>query len=618
MPPARSSGMNSTISAGAVPIAPPAVTGAKRETFAIDRQVDAERVAALYAMTLTPTLAGLLFSTLPVIYFWGRLPVALPLAWLGLRGLITLLRCLDVQRYRRAAPDAAQTDYWRQRYLALLAVDALSWGAMAWVFDVPALPMLSGVVLASMVGVAAVGLLTLGSLFQAHLLFSGLLFAPLLAHLLGQGTAAGAYCAVGLLLFIAISLYESRRAEARCIELLRLRFEMAWVAEQRAEQLHSAQQLSVSKSRFVAVMSHEIRTPLNGILGMTQLLERSSLDAQQREQVDIVHRSGRHLLTLVNDMLDLARIESGKLAVDAGPVNVREAVDDVCRLQAQSAREKGLQFELRISPALPGCAIGDAARIKQVLHNLVGNAIKFTERGQVSVEVGTVLDMRAGTLLRFAVRDTGEGIAADQMDRVFAPFEQARAARGRQIEGSGLGLTISRELARAMGGDLRCESAPGQGSVFEFTLPLQACAETQVAPLDEQPALPRLRGRVLLVDDNPVNLLVATSMLEHCGLTVSAVEGGAEALQRQGEGFDLVLMDCQMPQLDGFETTRRWRDAERQRGLSPTPIVALTASSVNGDRAHCLRAGMDDYLLKPFELPELIALLQRHLATATA
>jgi two-component system, sensor histidine kinase len=593
--------------------------GNARPSADITAQVESERLRLLYEMSLVPTAVGLLFSGLLVLSLWPVIAHPLLLGWLAARLLIGGLRCLDMAQFLRARPGPAQTMAWRQRYLGLLGLDAISWGTMGWLFQNPSVPDLDGVLLASMMGLGAVSLLSLGSFWRAHLLFSSLVFAPLLAYQLSLQTRSGLFTVLGLSLFLGLSIFESLRAQRRTTELLRLRFENAWIAEERRQALQSAEHSSNSKSRFVAVMSHEIRTPLNGILGMTQLLERSPLDGQQREQIEIVRRSGRHLLTLVNDILDLARIESGKLVVESGPVLLREAVDDVCLLLAGSAREKGLAFDLHLSPGLPQSALGDAARIKQVLHNLVGNAIKFTEQGSVTVEVSTVLDMRAGTLLRFAVRDSGEGIPADQMERVFAPFEQARRrnSAGRRPEGSGLGLSISRELARAMGGDLRCASVPGQGSVFEFTLPLQVCAPPAPAKPKMQQALPVLQGRVLLVDDSAVNLLVASSMLERCGLVVDQAENGLQALERlKAGGYDLVLMDCQMPELDGFEATQSWRAHEQRQGLSARlPIIALTASAVNSDRDRCLECGMDDYLVKPFEFEELTAMVQRHLHT---
>ena len=591
----------------------------------IGAQVRSELVASLYELTVAPTVLGAVFSIFAVVLLWAHLPHGLLTGWLAARLLMAALRCIDVWRFRQARPSAAESPVWRKRYLRLLALDALSWGAMGWFFHTPSVPDLEGVMLAAMVGLGATGLFSLGSLFRANLLFSGLAFAPLTVYHFSLGTPAGAFAGLGLLLFLTIALIEGRRIEARTTELLRLRFAYAWVAEQRQQALQTAEDASSSKSRFVAVISHEIRTPLNGILGMTQLLERSALDSRQREQLDIVRRSGRHLLALVNDVLDLAQIESGKLAVDANPLRLREAVDDVCLLLAQTARDKGLDFALNFSPALPERVLGDASRIKQVLHNLLGNAIKFTERGGVVVEVSSVLDMRAGSLLRFAVRDTGEGIAADQMERVFVPFEQAdtQGRQPRRHDGTGLGLTISRELARAMGGDLRCASVAGQGSTFEFTLPLLACTgAAQGLSTGHDGAPPQLVGRVLLVDDAPVNLLVAAAMLERCGLVVEQTDSGQAALDRLALGnIDLVLMDCQMPEMDGFEATRRWRAHERrthegQQRRRALPIVALTASAVHSDRARCLQCGMNDYLVKPFEMDELIGMVRRYLTVA--
>ncbi len=584
----------------------------------IAAQIERERLSSLYELSLRPNLIGAAFSFCPVLLLWGHLPAALLLGWLCARLCVTLLRTLDARSFRQAQRELGSLRAWRQRYFTLLALDALSWSAMGWCFHTPEVPGLDGLVLASMIGLAAVSLFAMGAEFRANALFSGIVFTPALLYNGLLDTREGWLSAVGLLIFLSVAWTESLRVQARRLELLRLRFEHAKLAEERQQALQSAQQSSTSKSRFVAVMSHEIRTPLNGILGMTQLLERSNLDERQREQLGVVHSSGRHLLNLVNDILDLARIESGKLVIEPAAMDLAEAVHEVCRLLATPAREKGLQLNVRLAEGLPSHVLADASRIKQVLHNLVGNAIKFTEQGSVDVGVAMVQDMRSGTLLRFAVRDTGEGIEADQLERIFAPFEQLGGKLRQRRDSTGLGLTISRELAHAMGGDLRASSRRGLGSMFELTLPLQPCdtpAAAQRAARD--PLLPALQGRVLLVDDNPVNLLVAASMLDHCGVEVVQAENGRQALEllRQGP-FELVLMDCLMPELDGFEATAAWRAEERRMGRPRTPIVALTASTSPQDRAQCEAAGMDGHLQKPFDMQHLLELVVRHVGQA--
>ncbi len=603
-------------------------------------QVRAERLTSLQARVAMPACVGGLFSLLPVALLWSHLPAVDLLGWLAARWGISAWRALEARRFLRLPLAERASSRREQRYLVGLGLDGLAWGVIGALFATPNLPEIDGAVMTTLVGLVAFTMVSLGHWARGQALFASLVIAPLAIRLALQGGTTGWLSAGGLTMFWLLTVLESRRIEARTLELLRLRFEQARLAEQRRLALDAAEETSSSKSRFVAVMSHEIRTPLNGIIGMTQLLERGELSPQQREQVEIVRRSGRHLLTLVNDILDLARIESGKLVVEARPFDLREVAGDVGRLLGETARAKGLDFSMTIAPQLPARAMGDASRIQQVLHNLVGNAIKFTDHGSVDVEVSSVLDMRAGTLLRFAVKDTGDGIPADQLERIFAPFEQAGRAddpRARR-DGAGLGLTISRELARAMGGDLRCASAPGQGSVFEFTLPLLACAVEMPAPrasavphsvstsasTSSDPSstsatatatpLPALDGRVLLVDDSPVNLLVATTMLERCGLRVVPAEHGREALEQlRAQRFDLVLMDCQMPELDGYAATVAWRQEEARRLLPRTPVVALTASAVDDDRARCLASGMDGYLVKPFEMDELLAVVMRHL-----
>ena len=596
-------------------------------------QVRAERLSSLQARVAMPAGVGALFALLPVVLLWPHLPVIDLLGWLGARWSISLWRTLQARRFLTLPLQERASTREERRYLVGLGLDGLAWGVIGALFATPNLPEIDGAVMTTLVGLVAFTMVSLGHWARGQALFASLVIAPLAIRLALQGGVTGWLSVGGLGMFWLLTVLESRRIEAGTLELLRLRFEQARLAEQRRLALDAAEETSSSKSRFVAVMSHEIRTPLNGIIGMTQLLERGDLSDQQREQVEIVRRSGRHLLTLVNDILDLARIESGKLVVEARPFDIREVAGDVGRLLGESARTKGVDFTLSVAPQLPVRAMGDASRIQQVLHNLVGNAIKFTDHGRVEVEVSSVLDMRAGTLLRFAVRDTGDGIPADQLERIFAPFEQAGrpgADRARR-DGAGLGLTISREIARAMGGDLRCASTPGQGSVFEFTLPLQACATdatndaADAAPPRPAPPgtpprpLPRLDGRVLLVDDSPVNLLVARTMLERCGLHVVPAEHGREALDLlRAQRFDLVLMDCHMPELDGYAATTAWRQEEARRLLPRTPVVALTASTVDDDQARCLASGMDGHLVKPFEMDELLDVVTQHLAAPPA
>ena len=575
----------------------------------VANEVAAERLATLHAATLLPALIGLVFCLLPAGFLWHQAPVALLLVWLGARALIVALRCADTLDYQRRPPPHEQTTARQRRYLVLLTLDGLSWGAMALLAPYTSAPGFVGSLLATLIGVCAIALLTFNTSFKAYALFASGALAPLLMQMLSMDLPAKDFSIPGLMVFVALSMLESRRIEARSIELLRLRFEFAHLAEARSAALQQAQRLAADKRQIVATLSHEIRTPLNGMLGMAQLMARSELGGPQASQLALMQRSGRHLLGLVNDMLDLSRIESGKLQIEQQPLVLRESIDEVCQLLAGRAAEKGLRFERKLSHTLPNCVVGDAARIKQVLHNLIGNAIKFTDLGSVRV----VVDNDDETL-RFAVHDTGEGIAASDIERIFVPFEQGGGRRMRRREGTGLGLAISRELARAMGGELECRSMPGQGSVFTFTLPWLPCAVLSSTPEEEVPALPVLQGRVLLVEDCPINMLVAATMLERCGLQVERAEDGLQALQRLGsEHYDLMLLDCQLPDVDGLEVSQRWRAHERALPGAHLPIIALTGSVGSEERARCLAAGMDDHLAKPFTLDDLLAVVQRHL-----
>jgi signal transduction histidine kinase/CheY-like chemotaxis protein len=461
---------------------------------------------------------------------------------------------------------------------------------------------------------AEVGMvLTEPTLDSAMLLWLGIL--PTMASLVLGWLAGAAWLLIGSA--AAVVLWALRptapEADLGTLHLMRLGAFAATVYAStvlfgvfRRRAVDAAMAGSRARMAFLATMSHEIRTPMNGVLGMTEVLLQGRLDDEQREHLSVIQHSGQALVALLNDLLDLSKVEASKLSLEAQPFSLREVLQELAQLHGTTASLLGLTLELRCEGDVPAVVRGDALRLRQVLGNLLGNAVKFTELGKVALHV-----TRSGQdRLRFQVADTGVGMSASGLAGLFEPFQQVDASATRRFAGTGLGLALSRRLVRLMGGELSVASAVGEGSTFTFEVALPE-AVLPPRPAAAPASAPAPAGRkVLVVDDNRVNTAVARALLGKLGYEVETAVDGVEAVAAvEREAFALVLMDCQMPRMNGFEATLRIRslgtDAAR------THIVALTASAMPEELEACRRAGMEDCLTKPLALAQLREVLRR-------
>lgn len=369
--------------------------------------------------------------------------------------------------------------------------------------------------------------------------------------------------------------------------------------------LSKAEAATKAKSDFLAVMSHEIRTPLNGIIGMTQLLAMTHLTDEQREYLNTVASSGDSLLLLINDILDFSKIEAGKLELEHRSFNLLHEIKSIFQLYQVVAQQQGLHFTLEITETLPKQVLGDSLRFRQILSNLISNALKFTITGEVSIHIRHDIFASDKVRLFIDVRDTGIGIASEKVNKLFQSFSQVDSSTTRQFGGTGLGLVICERLVKAMHGVITVRSQPQKGSCFSFNIELDLDTEPTAELLAKIPTTPVISStmKILVVDDSHINRRVALRLLEKLNIHAEAANSGFEALDKlQTETYDVILMDMQMPEMDGLETTQKIR----QLHLTKRPfIIALTANAFDSDRERCLQAGMDEFLTKPFVFEDL-------------
>lgn len=404
-------------------------------------------------------------------------------------------------------------------------------------------------------------------------------------------------------------------------ELERAHQEQELAMEALREARQRAESASQAKSEFLAMMSHELRTPMNGVMGMLQLLDSTELDRTQKEYASAALDSTAHLLDVINDILDFSRVESGRLELEYLYFPLQELVRGSVDNFRYLADQKGIELLMEMPPDITDLNIcADPTRLRQIVSNLISNAVKFTERGHVKIQVGVNEERNDRVAVVLKVEDTGIGIPSEKLPQLFEAFSQVDSSTTRRFGGTGLGLAIAQRLTRLLGGVLEVESEQGRGTTFTARFMFSATRESGISPFSEEhEVLPVLHGRVLLVEDNEVNRMVAEHMLVAAGVRVVCASNGEEALQQLGtDTFDCVLMDIQMPVLDGITAVRRYREHERITGAPRLPVIALTANALAGERERCLQAGMDDYLAKPFQRRKLLNLLARYLTSTRA
>jgi len=552
-------------------------------------------------------------------------PHTLLFGWLGVLMGVNSLRLVVGSYCQRQAWPVQEAQRWYRIISAGVAVSAIVWGTGGWLFFPVESLFARTFLLLIMAGVVAGGVSVLSPLREVAVVWVVCMMGPLAVRSFMLGDAYSTIFCVMFVLFILHHSMAVLNAHKRIVDSVRLAFKneelVAGLEIARDEALDAAR----AKSAFLANMSHEIRTPMTSILGYADLLREQPSPAEVQTYSQSIQRSGKHLLVIINDILDFSKIDADKMSVERIACDPVQVIEFAIEMMSERARQAGLSLRRELHQPFPRTLMSDPVRLQQILVNLISNALKFTQAGEVRVEA---LVERKGDAAQFSVRvhDSGIGIAQEQLDKLFRPFTQADATITRRYGGTGLGLSISHRLAALLRGTLSATSELGRGSCFELTLDLGPWDEVDFStrqraerPAAAAPSASRFRGRVLLAEDGIDNQRLIRLLLERRGLSVDVVENGRLAVERasaaaaEGTPYDLILMDLQMPEMDGMTATRELK----QRG-NPSPIVALTAQAMDGDREVCLAAGFDDYETKPIHGRRMDVLLAHYVTREDA